>query len=68
MACLELVVILIKLILIDFVTVSSTGNATDFGNFNSIKTGSPSGISNQTRGIFTGGEVPGSPKTVVNII
>ena len=43
---------------IDFVTVSSTGNATDFGNFHSSATGSPSGISNQTRGIFAGGEVP----------
>ena len=43
---------------IDFVTVSSTGNATDFGNFHSSATGSPSGVSNQTRGIFAGGEVP----------
>ena len=43
---------------IDFVTVSSTGNATDFGNFHSTATGTPSGISNQTRGIFAGGEVP----------
>ena len=50
---LELQLHLVKDDTIDFVTVSSTGNATDFGNFHSTaRGGGGSGVSNQTRGIF----------------
>ena len=39
---------------IDYVTIASTGNATDFGDL--LATGAYlSGLSNQTRGIFSGG-------------
>lgn len=50
---------------IDFVTISSTGNAATFGSLNTA-TRAIAGLSNATRGIFAGGRVPGS--TDINTI
>ena len=38
-----------------FVTIASTGNATDFGTINSVKARQLAQGSNQTRGILAGG-------------
>lgn len=48
---------------IDYVTISSTGNAQDFGNLSSSRFGC-GGIGSSTRGIFAGGGTP----TRLNII
>ena len=63
---------------IDFVTIASTGDATDFGDLTEKGGFSQmTGLSNQTRGIFTGGEKnPGErpfiprlvPFVLINII
>jgi hypothetical protein len=46
---------------IEYVTISSTGNTTDFGD-TATKRQSQSGVSNQTRGVFTSGyEIDLSP-------
>jgi len=53
---------------IDFVTISSTGDATDFGNLDASRYGLGS-CSNQTRGLFAGGyQVPGSQISNVDYI
>ena len=44
---------------IDFVTIASLGNATDFGDLSAIRS-HPGGASNATRGLFAGGYVPGN--------
>ena len=38
----------------DYITIASTGNATDFGNLTAGK-GFTAGTSNSTRGVFLGG-------------
>ena len=43
---------------IDYVTISSAGNATDFGDLTSARYDNP-GLSNNIRGVFAGGN-PGS--------
>ena len=45
---------------INFVTISSTGNTTDFGTLSTVTFGQMSASSNSTRGIFAGG-YGGSP-------
>ena len=40
---------------IEYVTISSTGNVTDFGNLLAAKERISNGHSNQTRGVFQGG-------------
>jgi len=45
--------------IIEFVTIASTGNATNFGNLLDLSYGK-SGVSNGTRGIFAGGTNPSS--------
>ena len=56
----------IRLNLIDFVTISTDGNAADFGDL-TINRG-PSGNGNTTRGVFAGGYAPtGSPGAVDTI-
>ena len=45
---------------IDFVTISTTGNATDFGDL-STTVREFTACSSPTRGVFAGGFVPGSP-------
>ena len=42
--------------IIDYVTIATTGNATDFGDLSSVRY-SVSGLSSSTRGIFGGGAV-----------
>ena len=44
--------------IIEFVTISSTGNTIDFGDLLNLTYGK-SGVSNGTRGVFVGGEVGG---------
>ena len=41
---------------IEYFTIASTGNATDFGNFSDDDRGGTAGLSNNTRGIFGGGQ------------
>ena len=48
---------------IDFVTIASLGNATDFGDLSAIRS-HPGGASNATRGLFCGGYVPGNLDTI----
>ena len=52
---------------IDFVTISSTGDATDFGNLTQARGGYIGSISNNTRGLFAGGYADG-PARRFNII
>ena len=53
---------------IDYVTIASTGNATDFGNLTVARYGTSS-CSNQTRGIFAGGyAVPDGPSSTLDTI
>ena len=45
---------------LDFITIASTGNATDFGDLTYISTSAAAGGSNSTRAIFYGGnDTPG---------
>ena len=48
---------------IEFVTIPTAGNATDFGNLDAANRG-PGGTSNATRGIFAGGGAPGLVDTI----
>ena len=52
--------------IIQFVTVSSTGNSQDFGDLTAITTYNPSGVSNNTRAIRCGGAT--TPTTSINIL
>ena len=53
---------------IDYVTIASTGDATDFGNLDASRYGLGS-CSNQTRGLFAGGyQAPGSQISNVDYI
>ena len=52
---------------IDFVTISSTGNATDFGNLVEARYGMGA-CSNQTRGLFGGGYRPSPNTDMVNFV
>ena len=52
---------------IDFITISSTGNATDFGDLTLIRMMGGGGCSNSTRGIIGGGQ-SASPAPRTNII
>jgi len=45
--------------IIDYVTIASTGNATDFGNLTVARDSAPTGATNGTRGCFAGGAAPG---------
>ena len=51
--------------LIDFVIISTTGNASDFGDLTDNKGGS--GCSNATRGLFGGGYNPGLSNSITFI-
>jgi len=55
---------------IDYVTIASLGNATDFGNLIALSELHGAGISNVTRGLFAGGESPitGDDDTVIQYI
>ena len=43
--------------IMDFVTIASTGNATDFGDMFTGNTAAHAGVSDQTRGVFMGGDL-----------
>ena len=52
---------------IDFVTIASTGNATDFGNL-TVQRRSLAGCGNKTRGLFGGGYRPSPNTDMVNFV
>ena len=52
---------------IEYVTISTYGSATDFGNVDQYQNGERSGSSNSTRGIFAGNWNPGG-SNVINYI
>ena len=55
-----------KQVPLDFVTIASTGDATDFGDLDNGRR-YVRGLANQTRGVFAGGVAPG-PTTVIQYI
>ena len=52
-----------KVNLIQFITISTLGNAADFGDLNELR-GSVAGASNATRGVFMGGFKPAAQSTI----
>ena len=50
----------------DYITVSTTGNATDFGDLSS-ETGAPAAVGSSTRGLFAGGVNAASPYVIDTI-
>ena len=54
---------------IDYVTIATAGNATDFGNLTVARTVATARASNKTRGIIIGGYVsPGADTTVMDYV
>jgi|21_taG_2_1085346.scaffolds.fasta_scaffold05194_2 hypothetical protein len=51
----------------DYVTIASTGNATDFGDLAQARAAG-AGISNNIRGVYAGGEVPGGDTAQIEFI
>jgi len=49
---------------IDYITISSTGNATDFGDLTVARNQSPASMSNGTRGVFAGGRTSSAVNTI----
>ena len=55
--------------LIDYITIASTGNASDFGDLASGLTGSMGSCSDETRGIFAGGyDAPNGAKDMIQYV
>ena len=52
---------------IDFVTIATTGNATDFGDL-SVARRSAGGTSNSVHSIFAGGYLPGVNNTIDRVL
>ena len=52
---------------IDYTTIASAGNATDFGDLSGVRSGAGA-LSNTTRAVFGGGYVNGNPAAAINII
>ena len=52
---------------IDYTTIASAGNATDFGDLSGVRSGAGA-LSNTTRAVFGGGYVNGAPAAAINII
>ena len=53
---------------IDFITISSTGNAADFGDLSVVRgSGNSDCVSSFTRGLFTGGVTPSRSLTTDNV-
>jgi hypothetical protein len=50
---------------LEFITISSTGNAIDFGGDLTLARYCPAVAANSTRGVFAGGHSPGSPQNDV---
>jgi hypothetical protein len=53
--------------IIEYITVTSTGNATSFGNLQSTRRG-PAGCASATRGFFANGFPPGGYTTTTNVL
>ena len=53
--------------LIDYVTIASTGNSSDFGDLSVARHSAPTGVTNDTRGAFGGG-TGGSPAANLDTI
>jgi len=53
--------------LIDYVTIASTGNSSDFGDLSIARDSAPTGVTNGTRGAFGGG-TGGSPSANQDVI
>jgi len=53
--------------IIDYVTIASAGNATDFGDLTSARRCSNSGAGSSTRALFSGGTTPGTSDYVNTI-
>ena len=51
---------------IDYITIATLGNASDFGDLTQARQ-AVSGASSQTRGVVAGGSVYGSPSYTFNI-
>ena len=49
---------------IDYITIASTGNATDFGDLTVARNQAPASMSNGTRGVFAGGRTSTSVNTI----
>ena len=57
-----------RTVTIDYITIASTGNSTDFGDLPSGFGAAASGLSNNVRGLFAGGEVPGADSAQINFV
>ena len=53
---------------IEYITIDTTGNATDFGDLTAGRNGSPSGVSNGSRGVFNGGEIDNTNQNTIDYI
>ena len=49
---------------IEFFTIATTGNGTDFGDLTTTRSTTPGSTSNNIRGIFAGGYVPGNVNSI----
>ena len=49
---------------IDYITIASTGNATDFGDLTEARNSAPASLSNGTRGVFAAGRTSGPVNTI----
>lgn len=49
---------------IQYITIASVGNATDFGDLLSATSGNPAGCSSDTRGLWAGGAAPGTTNII----
>ena len=52
---------------IDYITISTLGNAIDFGDL-TVERATTAGVSSQTRGVFAGGYTPTPAATSLNMI
>ena len=52
---------------IDYITIATLGNATDFGDLTAVKN-NLAGVSNGTRGVFGGGEITGVESNIMDYI
>ena len=50
----------------EYVTISTTGNATDFGVLSQARSHTPGAVSSSTRGVFGGGSVPPTRYTTID--
>ena len=58
----------IHLNIIDYITIASTGNATDFGDLTAVQRKIWWSASNSIRGVFTGGYQPSPTSSDANVM